>query len=618
MSKREEVCIDFETDKIEKRPEYPPIPAGVAIEFQRKREYLAWGHPTGNNCTKAKAKKILKDHFRHRKCIFHNAPFDIEVGMKHLDLPFPEDFEDTLVLAYLHDPRDDSLGLKEWTDKYLDLPPDEQTRLKNWIIKNIPEATPATKKNPWGAYISKAPGNIVSPYAKGDVKRTFLMYRKLRPYIIESGMLEAYMREIKVMPRFMGMSRHGIRVSTNRLKRDLRKWEKEHKELEIKIRKRLKTKDLDIASPRQLADALDKTNKVTEWIYTPPSKTFPNGQRSTKRENLIKVCTDKQIVGLLSRHGVMSTYMSTFAIPWLETAERTDGYIYPTYHQTRSTEAAKGTRTGRPSSSNPNLFNVPRNPEDPEKKWTTGLPHMRNYIIPDEGTVFLNRDYSQQEVRLLAHFEDGELLKLYQENPELDIHKYVQDLVYQLTGVMYPRKFIKVVNFGVIYGMGVPGISSKLDISFDESKKLKGDHGKALPGIKILNKELKECSKMDDPIRTWGGRLYYVEEPRMIMGRMRSFEYKLLNYLIQGSAADVTKQAMINVDEACDGRLVLQVYDELMQCVEKGTEKKQMKLMREAMLDIPGIDVLMLSDGKVGIKSWGEAKPFKDPKGWFK
>lgn len=614
MSKREEVCIDFETEQIENRPEYPPVPAGVAIEFQRKREYLAWGHPTGNNCTKSKAKKILKDHFRYRKCIFHNAPFDIEVGMKHLDLPFPEDFEDTLVLAYLHDPRDDSLGLKEWTDKYLDLPPDEQTKLKNWILENIPEAIPSTKKNPWGAYIAKAPGNIVSPYAKGDVKRTFLMYRKLKPYIIESGMLEAYMREIKVMPRFMNMSSGGIKVAVNRLKRDLRKWEKEHKELETKIRKRLKTPDLDIASSRQLASALDKSGKVTEWIYTKPSKTFPDGQRSTKRENLIKVCDDKLLIGMLSRHGVMSTYMNTFANPWLETAERTDGYIYPTYHQTRSTEAAKGTRTGRPSSSNPNLFNVPRNPEDPEKKWTIGLPHLRNYLVPDEGNVFINRDFAQQELRILAHFEDGELLKAYLEDPKLDMHNRVQDLIHQMTGIKYPRKFIKVINFATIYGMGVSGLSQKLDISFDEAKELKADHARSLPGIKDLTKQLRMCANRDDPIRTWGGRLYYVEEPKMVMGHMRSFEYKLLNYLIQGSAADITKQAMINADEICTGRLVLQVYDELMMSVEKGTEKKQIKLMREAMLDMKGMDVPMLSDGKIGVRSWGEAKKYVDPK----
>jgi DNA polymerase-1 len=600
------VAVDFETKKIEDRPEYPPEPVGVAIRDGSEKVYLAWGHPDGNNCTKREAIGKIKTAFKG-PCVFHNATFDVEVAVRKLGLDPPKSVDDTLVMSFLDDPRSLSLGLKEWAAEHLNMPADEQNELKLWILENVP----GSKKSDWGAYISEAPGGLVGKYAIGDVDRTLKAYDVLEKRLKKAGMLSAYQREMEVMPIFMTMSRDGIKVAVSRLARDLKKAELEIEFLHRSICRALKVKDLNLDAPNDFADALESAGKVTEWVKT------AKGKRSVSRENLLSSINDSKLMDTINRHGMLSTCVTTFFRPWLEIANRAGGRIYPTFHQTRNADNTRGTRTGRPSSTKPNLLNVPKDPFDPDKPWTANLPNMRDYLVPDDDCVFLIRDYDQQELRILAHYEDGRLLQEYLDDPSLDVHNFVQRMIRELTGVTLARKPVKILNFGVIYGMGIPGISRKLDIDADEAKHFKGLHSKALPGVSELAKLIKSIVKSGEPIRTWGGRLYYVEEPFMKDGRLWTFDYKMLNYLIQGSAADITKQAMINISKRCSGRTVLQVYDEVIQCVPKDEVEVQMKEMREAMFDIEGIDVPMLSTGALGIKSWGSAKKYLDPKDWY-
>lgn len=597
--------IDFETGAIEKRPVYPPPPVGFAEKVGTKVKYWSWGHPTGNNCTKAQARARLKELFLDYTCIFHNAAFDISVAINHMQCKFPAKYHDTLFLAYLFDPREPTLSLKPLSELYLDMPPEEQDRLKNWILANVAQCK-NTKYDPWGKYIFLAPGRLVGQYAKGDVIRTEKLFNFYYPKIIDMGMREAYERELKVMPIFESMSAAGIRVDQRKLKKDISEFEKHRLDIGNKVRRKLRaSKELNIDSDKQLADALEASGKMDRWILT------EKGNRSTSKENLLSCCNDKNLVGLLSRYSVLGTYLNTFMKPWYETASNFDSRIYPNFNQVRSPDEFGnrmfGTRTGRPSSNNPNLLNVPRN-LDSREKWAEGLPFMRSYIKPDEGLILNSRDYSQQEIRMLAHFEDDILMQAYIKNPTMDVHDFAQNLIKKITGILLPRKAVKMIAFGIIYGMGSRSLSSKLDVTEEMAKSFKNAYLKSFPGIKVLNRELKLNAQNGESIRTWGGRLYEVEEPKLINGKRRTFEYKLLNYLIQGSSADVTKQAMINVSEACnDSRIMLQVYDEIL-C--SSGSAKEMKLIKQAMEDIK-LDVPLLSDGKTGRRNWAELKECK-------
>jgi len=603
--------LDFETKPIGKRPfHYPPEPVGVAIMTDQMKKYFAWGHSSKNNCTKKEATREIVKVMSRKKMVFHNGPFDIEVALAHHgQKSWPRHWEDTQFLAYLYDPRARELALKPLAQDLLGLVPAERDRLKDWIIANIPEAK--RKPSTWGEHIWRAPGDLVGKYAIGDVERTWKLFKFLRPRISDMGMDGAYERELELAPIVVAMEKHGIPVAKKRLERDLLKWEKEHEEIENKIKRSLKVgEDFNIGSSVQLADALDRTGKVTTWELT------AKGNRSTKRENLLKYCNDKKLVTLLARYGVLSTYMNTFAEPWLVEAEQTGGLIYPSFNQVRSSDdfngGGSGTKTGRFSSSRPNFQNIPRDPEDASKPYTIGLPKLRDYIIPPPGRLLIGRDYSQQELRILAHFEDGELLEQYRKDPKMDVHTFVGSLILQNMGIEYPRPKIKTTNFGLIYGMGVDKLAKGTGSTPEEASALKNAVLRALPGVKDLSKELKKMARRDEPLRTWGGRLYWVEEPRMIAGRMKTFEYKMLNLLIQGSAADCTKEAMIRVYDAfgSDAAMMLQVHDELLCTCDKGTERKNMKLLREAMESVE-FDLPMLSDGKKGAVSWARMKKWE-------
>jgi DNA polymerase-1 len=427
------------------------------------------------------------------------------------------------------------------------------------------------------------------------------MFRYLWPKVIDQfGMQESYDRERQALPIFNDMSDKGLRVNRAKLGKDLKIYKNLFNNIEEQIQYKLGM-TFDIGSPKQLGDVLEKTNSVNGWEYT------EKGNKSTSRENLIKHIKDPKLVELLSSRGLLSTYINTFMEPWYEKSKST-GRIYPSFNQVRATgefvAGSAGTRTGRPSSYGPNLFNVPRNLDE---DWQKEMPWMRSYIIPDEGCVFLNRDYSQQELRILAHFENDEMLEAYNENPKMDIHDFAQELILQKTGAEYPRKHIKVTAFGIVYGMGIQKLADRLKIAYEEARDLKNAYLKAFPGIRNLSTEITEILTSGEPIRTWGGRIYYEEIDKKYG---RDLKYKMMNYAIQGSAADCTKQAMVNVVDNCkDSRLTLQVYDEIMINTPKGKEKVEMQRMKEAMESIQ-FDVPMLSDGKKSARSWGAMRSY--------
>lgn len=603
--------VDFETEKIEKRPVYPPRPVGVAIQTpDRKSEYLAFGHPSGNNSTYADARKAL-----HRACqgrvLFHNAAFDQDVLACSFGLA-PRRIEDTLYLGFLDNPHGE-LSLKPMAAHYLNMPPDEQEALRDWIIDNVPGAR--RKKMKWGEFISEAPGDIVAPYAIGDVERTRAVFDHLHPKIVKRGMLGAYEREIELTPLTMEMEHSGVRIDVPGLKNALRAFEELDAKLLKRIHRKLRVgKDFNLNSPKQLSEALLNAGKLDAIIKT------KSGGVSTKVDSLNKTCNDKELLQLLSVHSVLEKYTSSFMRPWILQAEQTNGRLLPTFNQCRGRdEGGGGTRSGRYSSSDPNLQTVAANIEDSKnrevlllmqdwlrKECNLDFVGLRDFFLPDEGSVMVCIDYNQQELRILAHFEQDVLMRAYLENPLLDIHTFCQQLVKKVTGIEFPRKYIKVTVFGIVYGMGVDKLAQQLGVETSVAKQVRDGIYAAIPGIRALQKELRRLADRDKPLRTWGGREYFCEEPRFDEKRRKwmSFEYKMLNYLIQPSAADCTKEGMRNVRIAVpDSRIAIQVHDELV-CM--APSKAHGKRIAEAMCDIK-MNVPMVAEPKYSTTTWARA-----------
>lgn len=617
MSEIRPIVIDFETEAIGPRPTYPPKPVGFSICGPGiAMRYYAWGHPSGNNTTFEQAQAVLRKAWESKThLLFHNAKFDVDVAQTHMGMG-PIEWQrvhDTMFLLFLHDPYATSFALKSAAESILGLAPSEQLEVRQWLMER--GITKGGKD--WGAHISKAPGDLVGKYADGDVLRTELLYRHLLPFVQGFGMRAAYDRERELMPALLENEREGIRVDTAKLNKDVGRYLRALADADAWIIKRLGSPSLNVDSDPELAEALSSSGVVTEWALT------PTGKRSTSKKNLLPdAFTDQEVAAYLGYRNRLKTCLSTFMLPWQEMSSAT-GRIYTNWNQVRqsgnSATGFAGARTGR-LSSNPNFQNIPKD-FDRDRHYkalrqllpTTlpPLPMMRKYVLPDEGQSVGHLDYRQQEFRILAHFEDGELLRRYSADPALDIHVMLQSEINRIYGLELTRDPVKTIGFGILYGMGLGLLAAKLEVPFDEARSLKSAFYGVMPGIRPLETLLKERGRSGEAITTWGGRRYLVEPPKVVDGSLRTFEYKLLNYLVQGSAADCTKQALINYNTIKrNGRLLCTVHDEINISIPKGAEKEEMKLLKEAMEGI-NFDVPMLTDAKLG-KTWGDLKEFNN------
>lgn len=636
------ITIDFETAKINGRPAYPPIPVGVSIKpWGKKARYYSFGHPKGNNCDKNTAKKALKKAYGNDDGVLcHNTKFDIDVAETHMGLKrlHWSKYHDTVFLLFLDNPHEDNLSLKPSSERILNWPPDERDLLMEWLLKNQPVKgvkLSTAKRSPhyWAGYISEAPAEIVAPYANGDTERTEGLFKHLyKLVVIDRKMAEAYDRERELMPILLDNERQGIRVDLERLREDVIIGTATFHDIEDWVHHAAKCV-FNIDSGAELVEALSACGKLDKDLLglTPKSQKY-----KTDKASLKAAVTDPVMAAVLAYRSQLQKCLGTYMEPWLRVAEQSDGLIFTEWNQTKKIRDGNtvGARTGRLSSS-PNFQNIPNVMATVELSgWGKGmkfykslppLPEMRSYIIPwSKDHVLIDRDYSGQELRVLGHFEDDPdgLMGIYTNNPWVDIHDNARLLINDMLGTDFPRKIIKNIGFGIIYGMGVGLMAKTSGSTVDEAREAKAAYLKTFPGIKELNKDMKELARENEPLITWGGREYYCEPARLVDGRRREYDYKMLNVLIQGSAADCTKQAIINYvkiikSRSCgDVKFYLNVHDELMSSVPRKYMMQNMAYMGEAMEKVK-FDIPMLTEGKWSPNNWADLKPY-DEKGVLK
>lgn len=601
------LILDFETKNISDVPDgQAPEPVGMALSRPRDGvRYMAWGHPTGNNCTIQHARAILFAAVeRCDTLVCHNIGFDVSVAHQHMGIILDHlRWHDTQVMAFHADPHSPSLGLKQLAERYLKMPPEERDAVNDWLIDQKIVRRNAIRQ--LGANIWQAPGDLVGPYAIGDVLRTRALFQHWQAKYVGQ---EGYERDMRATRVGLRMTERGVLLDVPLLKETTARAQEVVEKTHQRIATLFGLSSYDPDDKEAKADAIERTF----GINLPLTAT---GKRAVNKDVLFDSIPEGEIKALLRYAAAVGYDVKNYLLPWQRAVEVTGGRIHPQWSVTRSDNG--GARSGRLSSS-PNFQNL-RGEETtaalveylqkmmPSDWWT---PPIRGLVIAPPGKRLVGRDYSQIELRLVAHYEDGPMAANYRSDPEWDLHAWVMERVETLFGAKLPRRIAKNIGFGSIYGAGAAPISKQSRITIEEAYAFREMYFKALPSLRDLMDEVQETAKLR-PITTLGNRTYTAEAPRFdpALGRLMRFEYKMLNYLIQPSAADLMKEAMIDC-EAYGLPLVLSVHDEPVSESDDNDAMDHLEAMRVAMEHndlVERITVPIISNGYVTDR-WSDAK----------
>lgn len=619
------LTFDFETQGIESRPQYPPKPVGLAYQIEGEEpHYMSFGHTDSNNSTFDEAKEFLAKYWYDSDwaLIAHNAKFDLDVAQVHFGLDLEKldsnRIIDTMILLYLHNPHAATYALKPNTEKLLDMPPDEQDAVAEWLFNN--QKTLGVKiglgkgtKYPAGKYIALAPSELVGTYAKSDVDRTWKLYNYLNDKLgNDADVSRAYANEAKLLKFLLETEANGINIDIDKFNNDFLQYQKIAISVDTIIRRKFNFTSLEFIpyeeykflSGKDLKDALIKNNLIDESKLELTKK----NQLSYSADSIKKAVSDIELTQLLEYRGFLLTCLNTFFNPW-SVMIATDGKIYTQWHQTKDYHGF-GTKTGRLSST-PNFQNIPNTFKVDDvlmKKYNLlPLPEMKRYIIAEEGCKLIDRDYSQQELRILAHYTGGRAEKYYNDNPNGDLHQFVVDVLAE-SGIQITRKQAKGINFGLVYGMGLAALAELIKVDMEKAKIISKTIREKL-NIKDLSNKLVSRAKYNKPYYTYGGRRYFCEEAKIVEGVKRSFEYKMMNTLIQGSAADCTKLAVIYFFEgrkSKNWKLLATIHDEIVVSAPIDECEECNAFLEKCMSDVK-FNVPLTSEGGI-FNNLGESK----------
>ena len=389
------------------------------------------------------------------------------------------------------------------------------------------------------------------------------------------------------------MEQAGVRVDVEMLKRAEEQLSKELATLEQGIYTAAGM-TFNVNSPKQVGEVLFDQLKLDA-----KAKKSKTGQYSTSEEVLLGLKGKHEVVGMILEYRELKKLISTYisALPTYINPET--GKIHTTYNQTV-------TATGRLSSSNPNLQNLPIRSERGQL--------IRQAVIPDEGCLFLSADYSQIELRLMAHFsQDPHMVEAFRSGQ--DVHAATAAKIFGVSiedVTKDQRRQAKTANFGIIYGISAFGLAQQLDCSRSEAKALIDGYFAAFPGVIDYIERQKELARQQGYAVTLFGRKRYLPDIVSHNATVRSFaERNAVNSPIQGTAADIIKMAMVGISnrlkaEGLQAKMIMQVHDELNFNVPVNEVDRVKEIVVSEMQNVVHLTVPLIADCGVG-KNWLEA-----------
>ena len=434
----------------------------------------------------------------------------------------------------------------------------------------------------------------VCNYACEDADITLQLKEVLEKELKENGADRLfYDIEMPLVPVLAYMERNGVCVDTEALKETSRHFTARMKQIEEEVHQ-MAGMEFNISSPKQVGEVLFDKLKITD-----KAKKTKTGQYVTSEEVLESLKNKHQIVEKILDYRGLKKLLSTYidALPKLINPKT--GKIHTSFNQTV-------TATGRLSSSNPNLQNIPIRNEDGKE--------IRKAFIPEEGCEFFSADYSQIELRIMAHLSgDKNMIEAFREGD--DIHASTASKVYKIgldEVTREQRSKAKTANFGIIYGISVFGLAERMNVPRSEAKELIEGYFQTYPQIKEYMDKSIERAREKGYIETIFGRKRFLPDINSHNAVVRGYdERNAINAPIQGSAADIIKVAMVNIyrrfkDECIRSKMILQVHDELNFSVLPEEKEKVQRIVIEEMEKAYAMQVPLRADCGWG-KNWLEA-----------
>ena len=508
-----------------------------------------------------------------------NLKYDLEV-LRNYDIHLAGKMWDTMIAHYLIQPelRHNMDYMAEVYLNYQTIHIDELIGPKGKNQKSMRDLTPSE----------------VYEYAAEDADITLRLKNKLEPELKKNECEDLfYDIEMPLMPVLAEMEMNGVILDTDSLKETSRALTNRMNEIEARIYE-LAGERFNIASPKQVGDILFEKLKIVE-----KAKKTKTGQYVTSEEVLQQLKNKHEIVADILEHRGLKKLLGTYIDALPNLINKRTGHIHTSFNQTI-------TATGRLSSSDPNLQNIPIRGEDGKE--------IRKAFVPEPGCLFFSADYSQIELRVMAHLsEDENMIRVFREGK--DLHAATAANIYKKAiedVTRDERTKSKRANFGIIYGITVFGLAERLDISRDEAKRLIDGYFETFPQVHDYMEKSKQVAREKGFVTTLFGRRRYLPDINSHNATVRGFaERNAINAPIQGTAADIIKVAMIRISnrfkrEGIRSKMILQVHDELNFSVYPEEKEQVERIVLEEMQGAIQLKVPLIADCGFG-ENWLEA-----------
>ena len=513
------------------------------------------------------------------KIVGQNLKFDIPILSRH-GINITKFLADTMLMSYVLNSTATRHGMDRLADYYL-----------NYTTTKYTDVTGTASKQISFAQVKL---DVATDYAAEDADITLRLYNALSPLLKEKPIQEKLLEDLEY-PLVHVLSR----VEQNGAKIDKKKLANHSKELSKKIAElssaafKIAGEEFNLDSPKQLLEIL------YEKLGLPVLKKTPKGQPSTNEDTLQRLSEEYELPKIILQYRTLAKLKSTYTDSLINIENPKTKRIHTSYQQAV-------TSTGRLSSTEPNLQNIPIKTAEGRR--------IREAFVPEKGNILISADYSQIELRIMAHLSDDKNLTNAFNN-DIDVHSSTAAEVFGVSiedVSQDQRRSAKAINFGLMYGMSAFGLTRQLGISRGEAQEYLDTYFARYTGVRDYMDNIKAKAKEDKFVETIMGRRLYLNEINAANGlRRQAAERAAINAPLQGSAADIIKKAMLDIDqlllnEMQEVKMIMQVHDELVFECPKDNADMVMQKMKDTMEKTVKLNIPLIAEAAIG-NNWNEA-----------